>query len=215
MQAVIIPVKMLDRSKTRLSEHLTPQDRRDLSVAMLEDVLSQVADHDLLLVVTSDPQAAELALAAGGSVHPDPGQGMSAAVDAACIKAMSDGAEAALVLASDLPMLSARDIRQVIDDRSEVVIASSTDGGTNALYRRPPLIIGAAFGAGSAAIHEKRALSAGVTCRTIEVPGLASDIDDFDDLLRLASSRHPGKSASLARALVSRPDREAGAPAQL
>ena len=60
---ILIPVKRLDTAKQRLSAILPQASRTELARAMLQDVLSAVAEFgkDNVSVVTSDPFAIALA----------------------------------------------------------------------------------------------------------------------------------------------------------
>ena len=54
----IVPVKRIGVSKRRLSESLSPQERKSLTVAMLEDVLKALKASVVtkVLVVSNDPK---------------------------------------------------------------------------------------------------------------------------------------------------------------
>ena len=64
MMWAVLPVKGLDGAKQRLGAVLTPRQRRDLSRAMVEDVLealSAVRILDGIAVVSRDPAVAAMA----------------------------------------------------------------------------------------------------------------------------------------------------------
>ena len=68
-----VPVKEFAGAKQRLAPLLTPRQRRELAAAMLEDVLTALADALLagVMVNTVDPLAAELAHRYGARVVTD------------------------------------------------------------------------------------------------------------------------------------------------
>ena len=74
---VIVPVKSLGEAKSRLAAVLTPPQRAELVLAMLEDVLIAVrAAHDgPLLLVTPDEEYAPSAERAGAELIADAGGG--------------------------------------------------------------------------------------------------------------------------------------------
>ena len=69
MRAIVLPVKSLSESKTRLAPMLSPLERGALTLAMLEDVMDvtqQVLGWDTWVV---SPDEAVLEIALGRSVH--------------------------------------------------------------------------------------------------------------------------------------------------
>jgi 2-phospho-L-lactate guanylyltransferase (CobY/MobA/RfbA family) len=83
-------------------------------------------------------------------------------------------------------MLSAKDVAQLLASDGDVVIARSFDGGTNGLLLRS--LIAPAFGVLSAHEHAARARRAGLSCRVLDIPGFARDIDDAASLTAYGAS---------------------------
>ena len=135
----VLPVKPLRGALRRLRPALPARARRELQVAMLTDVLTACARASSLegvLVVTSDPDAVTLATAiAGARVVPDhdPPRGMNAAVARGLAAVAADGADAALVLTADLPLLDPEDIDAVVaagrPERSVLIVPSHEGPG--------------------------------------------------------------------------------------
>lgn len=199
MRLAIVPMKPLARAKARLAPVLTPEERRALSLAMLEDVVRAATCLDAVWVLNSDPDAAAVARAAGGEPRPDPapGGGLSASLDAATAAAIEAGARGALVLSADCPAVTAADVEEVVQEPG-VAIAPDREGeGTNALWRAPPDAIPLAFGPGSRAAHERLARAAGHTVRIVARPGLALDVDRPEDLVEAAAAGGPATRAVL------------------
>jgi len=67
-----------------------------------------------------------------------------------------------------------------------VVVAPTDDGGTGALYRRPPWAIGTRYGRDSAAAHLRLAEESGLAAVMLYVPALALDVDNADQLREAA-----------------------------
>jgi 2-phospho-L-lactate/phosphoenolpyruvate guanylyltransferase len=209
----IVPVKSLSRAKRRLAEHLGAAARRQLVLAMLEDVLAALAASaavDRVLVVSPDPCVAELAAANGVMVLREARlEGLNAAVRKGLAAAGAAGAHQALVLPGDVPLASAQEIAQLCNaPRPGVRLVPSADGaGTNALLLAPPDAIAPGFGRGSCARHIARARAQGCGIEVLHLPGLGSDIDGPRDLARLM---HEGARAeryrfvALAREAVGR-----------
>lgn len=205
MEAILIPVKGLSESKLRLAQVLGPPERGRLALSMLADVLGAAAGWPLRMVVTSDPDAASVARSAGWSVLADPGSGLNDAVSAGTAALVRAGATALLVLPGDVPLVTDAEVAAVFATDAQVVVVPSADGGTNALLRRPPRAIASRFGPGSAAGHIGAAGTAGLRVGSLRLPGLSLDIDDADDLRRLAASGLDHASVRLAQELLAAP----------
>lgn len=181
---------------------MPPADRRDLALAMLGDVLQAASAWPLRLIVTSDPDVAATGRQAGWRIVEDPGTGLNGAVTAGTETARSAGASALLVMPFDVPLVSGDDLRSLFATAADVVVCRSDDGGTTALLRRPPDAIEPQFGPGSAGRHAGVAVAAGLHVVEVQLPGLRLDVDDLEDLWRLARTASPRASAVLARKLL-------------
>jgi 2-phospho-L-lactate guanylyltransferase len=203
VEAILIPVKGLTESKLRLAGVLGPAQRGRLALSMFADVLLAATGWPLRMVVTSDPDVASVARAAGWSVADDPGSGLNDAVAAGTAAAARAGATALLVVPSDVPLVTRQELEALFATDADVVVARSDDGGTSGLLRRPPGAITARFGPNSAGAHTGAAGSAALRVESLRLPGLALDVDDAEDLRRLAGSGLDRASVRLARDLLS------------
>lgn len=193
MRYILIPVKDLTRAKQRLAALMTQAERTRLAWAMLENTFAAAAavhSIDRVTIVTLYEPAIELAKRFGMQVIPETEQiSESASVDFGSREAAKLGAEAVLRLPIDLPLIAAEDIETILDaDQPEpsVVIVPSRDGtGTNAILRRPPTLFPSHFGAGSLAKHIREAEQANAACQLLNLPNIALDIDEPDDLVEL------------------------------
>lgn len=179
---VVVPVKRLALAKTRLR----PYDggvRSALALAMACDVvLAARACPGVaqVLVVTSDPRAAEALEAQGARVVADePDDGLDAAL-AHGAGLLAPGLAVA-ALTADLPALRPDDLAaalaQVTDGRAVVADASGT--GTTLLAASPGTPLAPAYGPGSLARH-----LAGGARRLCAARGLRLDVDTSADLAR-------------------------------
>ncbi len=172
---LIVPVKPLAQSKSRLSPVLGGEERQRLSQQLLVQTLAvagEVAELAGTLVISRDPVVHALAQAAGVQVvrEGDPLNGENAdlllnrALTAARAEALACGADALLILPADLPLLTAADMRALAQRGRAlgrgVVIAPSGDGGTNALLLIPPDALTFAYGPDSFARHVQQAHAA-------------------------------------------------------
>jgi 2-phospho-L-lactate guanylyltransferase len=202
VEAILIPVKRLEESKTRLASVLAPQDRRRLGLAMLADVLRAAEKWPRKLIITADPDAEAVGLAFGCKLVPDLNYNLNEAI-AAGIQAASN-VQALLVLPSDVPLVTSFDIGQIFSAKAGVVVVASSDGGTNALLLRPPGAIPPNFGPNSAQAHLQEAKARGLNVSSLSLESLALDIDTPEDLKALAESSTEKESIKLARELTPR-----------
>ena len=180
-------------AKTRLSVVLGQGPRADLAVAMLQDVLAAASQVTFArsLVVTESELVRGVARSAGADSLDVGASGTNAAASAALREATAAGAARALLLAADLPYLVAADLELLLAESAPVVIAPDRHRrGTNALLLAPPSVIAPAFGADSFSVHRERARRAASEARVVPSHGLATDVDEPEDLRLLL--REPG-----------------------
>ncbi len=202
MESIVIPAKGIRNSKSRLATLLQPEDVWLLVQTMLDAVLDATSGWEARFVVTDDEEAASIALEAGCKVVREKGTGLNDAVSVGLREAIAAGSSVALVLPSDLPLIEEGDVTELFAAETQVAIVQAEDGGTNALRLRPPTAITPQFGTGSAKRHLESAQAAGLSCQTLSIPRLALDIDDMNDLARLAKDGGDTNSALIARRLL-------------
>ena len=191
----LVPVKRLDRAKSRLAEILDPADRKQLAKAMLTDVLATLGRVEGLagiLVVTSDVEVAALATEHDAAVLADPPEtGFNEAVQHG-MRWLDDRYHAgAVVVPGDIPFVTVAELDAVLDATraSPVVIVPATrDGGTNLLAIAPPLLMPPAFGPDSFARHVAAAHALGIQPSILRLEGAGHDIDVAADLFIEAGS---------------------------
>lgn len=189
----VIPVKPFAEGKSRLKDILSDAARRDLNFHMFEHVLNvctTVIGAANTIIVSADQTALELAREGGAlGVCEEPRAGLNAALKAGAETAAARGADAVLILPTDLPTLSQGDIEALAshaDPSPCVIIAPDRlDQGTNALLISPPDAIGFSFGENSFATHREAARSRHIEPVTVRRAGLAFDIDTPEDYQRL------------------------------
>ncbi len=189
----VVPVGALEGAKSRLGGSLDAEERQDLVQLLLERTIraaAQVAQIESVVVVSPDPAILELAVRAGAMPLQQVGAGLNEGLDQAVEWAIAQGASAVLVLAADLPSVSAESIGEIVataaaaasPERAIVVVVPDRHGrGTNALLLSPPDAIGFSFGVDSRTAHEAAARAADAL--SVEVDGpLALDLDLPEDL---------------------------------
>lgn len=200
MISALVPAKTLDEAKGRLAAVLSLTERRQLALAMLEDVLTAlraVPSIAAVAVVSPDSDVSELAARLGATPIAESANvsGINQALKRAA-SVMSPRPDALIVVPSDLPELTPADIERVLAVLPErgVAGAPSKDGGTSALALRPPDVIEFRFGPDSFAAHQREADDASVPMVAVEGDAFARDIDSPDDLRELLS--HPAHTAT-------------------
>lgn len=200
MRVLAVPVKSLERAKSRLGAILSPGERAALSLAMLEDVLDAClgqAGWDVWVV--SHAQAAlEAAVRRGARAVPEHGASLVAAVGQVERAVAGRATELGIVLA-DLPFVTPVALREALGRAASAAVAAvpaESDGGTNILLRTPPSVIPARFGRSSYPRHRLEAYRAGVTLKEVRSPELGFDLDRPTDLVRLLESDGDSRARS-------------------
>lgn len=208
MKALLIPIKDPANAKTRLSQTLSPDERRRLAWAMFEDVsraASRATKPDRVVMATSYGPAIERAQQLGWDVLIEQSQqSESASVDWASRALAERGFDSVMRLPADLPLVQAEDIDELLSKElrapAALIVPSREGTGTNAIIRTPPALFPSRFGPNSLALHKDEAARAGVECVIIHNARIALDIDEPADLeLLIERGRGTKAFAALAR----------------
>lgn len=193
----IVPVKPLDRAKSRLAGVLSRDERATLSQQLLTNTLKtlgQVPGVEQTLVVSRDSSALALARDYGARTMTERGgPQLNRALVRATLLARGYNVSAVLVLPADLPLVTSQDIERIlalgVDPPVVVIAPDRRRSGTNALLSAPPGLIEYDFGADSFDRHVAHAREAGARLEICELPSLGLDLDVPEDLeiLRLGS----------------------------
>ena len=186
--------------KRRLSGLLSPDERAELGLAMLEDVLDVLLDVpalETILLVTTETRLpdhlvrgrVQRVLDADDTLGN--GDGLNLAFVRAQQLAVEAGAGALLLVPADIPAIAPADIDVILarGAPNSVVLAPDKAGlGTNALLLTPPTALRPSFGEGSCVLHWRAALDAGLLATVMPRPLLALDIDTPQDVALLLAS---------------------------
>jgi 2-phospho-L-lactate guanylyltransferase len=181
MPTVVIPFAGVD-GKTRL--HASRRTRRELSLAMLGDVLAAALAIGTARVVTPDPEGETLAREVGATVVEDPGGGQGPAVSAA-VAGIEPGA--ILIVNADVPCVVPDDLRALLaaTPAGGIAFVEALDGTTNALSIPAPAAFAQLYGRDSAARFQEHAHELGLESVSAAIPNLVDDVDTVEDLRRL------------------------------
>lgn len=163
-----------DRPKTRLSDTLDPEERREFAGAMLTDVLAALRGAGLsprlLATEATDRDVAE-------TVDERP---LTDAVNAALAARDPSAASPVAVVVADLALATPRALGR-LRAPGDVAIAPGRGGGTNALFVRHPEFRVDYHGA-SYLDHLRAARRVGASVREVDSRRLATDVDERADL---------------------------------
>lgn len=191
MTSIVIPVKRLSEAKVRLMGVLSPDERHDLVLAMLTDLLAAVtaADCGRVLIVASDDAVFDI----GHQYHADflPEQDVQG-YNAAVSKGMAWVNQGNIcVLPGDMPLATPDEIACLcapadVGSRCIRLAASHDRMGTNGLFQASHDLILPGFGVNSFVRHQHASRAAGIAPTLLDAPGMARDIDRPSDLAALA-----------------------------
>jgi len=196
---ILIPVKNLSAAKQRLAAVLDQPARTELAQAMLHDVVATLAAwprRPACALVTGDPFAVDLARQHDLEIIPDPANpGETGAIEMATNICIARGIDSTLVIPADIPLIQAGELEEILNraPKEGSVLAPAADGrGTNAVLRRPANLFPLGFGNDSFKPHLAAARATGKPCIVLQLPGIAVDVDNPEDLQRLLA--HPGET---------------------
>jgi 2-phospho-L-lactate guanylyltransferase len=186
----VIPVKEFDGAKHRLSDLLSPPERRRLAETMLTDTLDAVAGSRRLagvVIVTVDPQATALGERIGAQILTEGARdGHTGSVNAGRRLLAREGHGGMITLPGDIPATRAEEIDAVLSAHlaapSFTISPAHDDRGSNAVVCSPPESVPLRFGDNSYFPHLDAARRHGIEPTVIRQPGIAMDIDHPIDL---------------------------------
>jgi len=207
---ILVPVKNLSAAKQRLAAVLDQPSRTKLAQAMLHDVLTTLhgwKNRPQVAVVTGDPYAVTLATEYGFDIIADPDNpGETGAIEMATRVCMDRGVDSTLIIPADIPLIQAWELEEIVKNAPAAgsVLVPAADGrGTNAAFRRPADLFRLRFGNDSFKPHHAAARATGKPCVVLNLPGIAVDVDNPEDLEQLLSLPGETRAQKLAREYAS------------
>jgi 2-phospho-L-lactate guanylyltransferase len=203
---ILVPIKNTATAKQRLAAILDQPSRTALAQAMLHDVLTTLRDWEncpQVAIITSDPYATELARQYEFEIIPDPDNpGETGAIEMATQVCAERGADSTLVIPADIPLIQASELDEIFKHapKEGSVLVPAADGrGTNAAFRRPANLFPLRFGNDSFKPHHAAAKATGKPCVVLNLPSLAVDVDNPEDLHHLAALPGETRAQHMAR----------------
>ena len=187
----IVPVKSLSEAKRRLANHLDPEERRALVLAMLDDVLTALGKSRLFSethVISPDLSLERTARNHRVGFIRQKGAGLNAAIRQAMRYLARSNVSSVTTVLADLPLAKPSDFTELVrisDQSPRVVLAPSLKGGTNVMLRSPPNLIKTSYGRWSYAKHLRAGQGKNVPVYSVSNPRLSFDVDTIEDLKAL------------------------------
>ena len=185
----IIPVKPLNRAKSRLARALKAPTRAALVRSIFSrtlDVIAQVKSIDGAIVVSRDLTILELARQRHAITLMESDSGLNPALTQAAHWAAQHHARSVIIIPVDLPLITAADLAEIIDraqeERCIVIAPDRPEDGTNVLLVRPPEAIHFSYGPASFHAHRAQAAERGLIIHEYRSASTAFDIDVPCDL---------------------------------
>jgi len=171
---VVVPVSGSD-PKTRLAAVLTPDERLDLTEAMLADVL------DALTSVGLEPEVVSTAPVDCDAPVTVDDRGLDALVNDLLASTAGESGESLAIVMADLPLATPESVDRLVSADGDVVLAPGLGGGTNAFVCRHPDFRVDYHGA-SIRDHRRIARDVGADLAEVDSRRLATDVDEPGDL---------------------------------
>ncbi|PKO07569.1 MAG: 2-phospho-L-lactate guanylyltransferase [Chloroflexi bacterium HGW-Chloroflexi-3] len=186
---VIIPVKPLRRSKSKLTNILSEEDRAILYLNLYENTLKalkQIKVPHQVLVVSKDSSVLSLARSYNAkTLQEDGDSGLNLALKKAIQVVKAYSAQSVLILPADLPFITKEDIEGVMEYSVEysfmLISPDRKMSGTNLLFMSPPDMIDFSYGPGSFERHVRQAQAQNVHLEVRKFDSAELDIDSPED----------------------------------
>ena len=175
----VIPFKK-NNAKSRLGALLSEKEREGLAMAMLNDVAEALLSSgffsvvDILSTAIVEVRGTNLVLTENG---------LNEALNEYLHKMSAHSiTEPVLIIMADIPLVSIKNIRDIADTSSDLVIVPGRMGGTDALFIREPSRFHVDYYGASFLKHVDIASRNGLDVLVFDSFNLSTDIDEVADL---------------------------------
>jgi len=186
----IVPVKPLLLGKSRLAEKLNEAERIALNQKLYKNtlkVLSQVKEISNILIVSRDSDVLSYSRSEGiRTVQENGSPNLNEALRRASLFAQMNCTEGIIIVPADLPLMTPKDIQEVIHAGLEspmaVIVPDRRMEGTNTLFLNPADLITFSFGSDSFETHCQLIRDTKATLKILYNENIALDLDIPEDL---------------------------------
>jgi 2-phospho-L-lactate guanylyltransferase len=192
--AAVIPIKNLHFAKSRLSNILTPQQRKSLVLYLLNITIKTLKESQFIseiIIVSSDKAIQRFCVKNNLRFIRDSDNGVNNAVRLADRYCIDNDIDANIIIPQDLPLLSVNEIDEICNISKKyikciIICPSKRFDGTNILFRKPPDVIKTFYDDNSYINHLKEALKFNIPIESLDLDKLKLDIDTKEDLIELS-----------------------------
>jgi len=195
---VLVPFKV-ENPKSRLSSILSVDERKEFAKAMLYDVIDALIESEVDVIdVAVTSMKFQLEPPVNTIYAPYP---LDELVNDYFEKvAHHIPGESVMVVMSDLPLISEKNINEILHSDADVVLAPGREGGTNILMTRRPDKFRVSYYDISFLRHRKRAQELGLSVEVYDSFYTSVDVDRIQDLVELLI-HSKGRACSYLRSL--------------
>lgn len=191
--AAVIPMKSLHSAKSRLSNILTAQQRKNLAMYLLDATIKEIKKSRIIseiIIVSNDKAVKNYSCLNNLKFIKDSEEGVNKAVILADNYCIDNGINANIVIPHDLPFISAKEIDEICTRSNKyhkciIICPSKRFDGTNILFRKPPDVIKTHYDDNSYMNHLKEAYKFKIPIESLDIVKLRFDLDTKEDLLEL------------------------------
>jgi 2-phospho-L-lactate guanylyltransferase len=191
--AAVIPMKSLHSAKSRLSNILTAQQRKNLAMYLLDATITELKKSNFIseiIIVSIDKAVENYSCLNNLKFIKDSDEGVNKAVILADNYCINNGINANIVIPHDLPFISAKEIDEICTISNKyhkciIICPSKRFDGTNILFRKPPDVIKTHYDDNSYMNHLKEAYKLKIPVESLDLVKLRFDLDTKEDLLEL------------------------------
>jgi 2-phospho-L-lactate guanylyltransferase len=190
--AIIVPIKKFDYSKTRLGSFLNSKERKDLTKLLTLDTLEKISKlgQKQIIIVSAERIEGMDKFRDAVIIKENDLDGVNNAIGLANKFIKDNEFSESLIIPIDLPLLSTRDLENMIEnsrkfEKGVCIVPSKRFDGTNALLRKPNLVIDTFYDNNSFYNHVKSAAENNVSIEIIRNENLMIDLDTVDDVMEI------------------------------
>jgi 2-phospho-L-lactate guanylyltransferase len=190
--AIIIPIKKLEYSKTRLSAFLNLKERKELAELLISDTLEKISKLEKKQIIIVSCERLKSIDRFNDIVIIDENNlnGVNNAIELANKFVENGKFDESLIIPIDLPLLSTSDLDAIIKnsrkfDKGICIVPSKRFDGTNVLLRKPNLVVDTFFDNNSFYNHIKSAMENKVLIEIFNNENLMIDLDTLEDVVAI------------------------------
>jgi 2-phospho-L-lactate guanylyltransferase len=186
----VVPFKTVN-AKSRLSAVLTADERAKLARLMLDDITGVLREAGLKVVLlTTAPFKYDAEVVVSEKD-----------LNAALNDFLGSSTEPVMIIMADIPLITVKNVRDMLASPADVVISPGRGGGTNVQFIKDPQKYHVDYYGASFLDHMRIAGDSGLTTEVFDSFNASSDIDEAQDLVELYIHGR-GKAADYLRSFM-------------